>query len=136
MGQLGDHIAPGIQIPNCYHSHAIFCSAPPLTLSSSFLFFFFLNHLFCPSSTPVLFSHELAHFNQLTLFYHFNHSSTHFSKNILKQIFHFEILSLDCGGGYTTLCLSKLTELHIKKVNFTICKLYMNEPNYKNKSQF
>lgn len=35
------------------------------------------------------------------------------------------VVSLDCGGGYTLICLSKLIELYPKMGDFTTCKLYL-----------
>ena len=38
-----------------------------------------------------------------------------------------KLLYLDCDGGYTTVCISKnLQNCRLKRVNFTVYKLYLN----------
>ena len=40
-------------------------------------------------------------------------------------------LYLDCDGSYTTVCICKLRKLTLKRINFTICKLYPNQRDTK-----
>ena len=44
-----------------------------------------------------------------------------------------KVLYLDYDGSYTAVCVSELRKLTLKRINFTVCKLYLNQPNIKKK---
>ena len=42
---------------------------------------------------------------------------------------------LDCGDGYTTVFIKIYQTQHLKRVNFTVCRLYLNNlPKIKSKA--